>query len=158
MSKISQIFDALSNNIQTEFPSNTYMYLINPYIPEENDELRLKRGIGFFLGSSTNNQRALSCFISISRTVTVTQTIKQLGTNLDSSIKDVATKTLLEDQHKLIKLFEAMPQETLNGIDKCVFLSDNGIEFVFGNGDEESENYLMLRSQFDIEYLENIGA
>lgn len=158
MSKISDIFDALNNNLQAEFPSSTYSYLINPYIPEENDELRLRRGIGFFLGNASNNQRALSCFISISRTVTVTQTIKQLGTNLDSIIKDTATKTLLEDQHKLIKLFEAMPQESANGIDKFIFLSDNGIEFVFGNGDESSENYLMLRSQFELEYLENIGA
>jgi hypothetical protein len=158
MSKISDIFDALNNNLQAEFPSSTYYYLVNPYIPEENDELKLKRGLGFFIGGANNNQRTLSCFISISRTITVTQTIKQLGTHLDSNLKDTATKTLLEDQHKLIKLFEAMPQESSNGIDKFIFLSDNGIEFVFGNGDETTENFLMLRSQFELEYLENIGA
>ena len=158
MSKISQIYDALNSLVSTEFPTSTYSYLSNAYIPEENDNLTLRRAIGFYVGQGSNKNRVLSCQISMERLITVTQTAKFYGTRLDKSLKDDTVKTILEDQFKLIKLLENAPQDSANGIDKMIFVNDNGIEFIFGNGDESTENFLMIRSQFSIEYLENLGV
>ena len=158
MSKITQIFDAITSIISAEFPNSTYSYLTNPYIIESNDDLTLRRGVGFYIGQGQNKNRAISCIISLERTITITQTVKFYGTSLDKNFKDDSVKTILEDQFKIIKLLENAPQDSANGIDKLIFTNDNGIEFVFGNGEESTENFLMIRSQFSLEYLENLGV
>lgn len=145
---ISTIFDAISAKLNTIY-STTHKKLTNPYVAEENDEKTLSRGYGFFLGSGTNTNRQMECMASISREVNFINTIINRGTDRDTDIRQTAEKTLLEDQFLLIKELEKEPTISLV-VAKMIYLSDNGIEQVYG----KENNYLMIQSIFEIEYLE----
>jgi len=150
MSNITAIFDVIDSTLDAMFLP-TSKKLVNPYVPEQNDDKSLARGFGFYIGSGVNTNRQLGCFASIRRYVTIINTIVNRGTERDIVIRQTSEKQLLEDQFKLIKELENDPSLSAV-VAKMVYLSDNGIEQVYG----QDNNYLMIQTTFEMEYLEGV--
>jgi hypothetical protein len=150
MSTISTFYDEFNALLVSKFGS-THQKLDNPYFPEDNNDLILKRGYGFSPTNGSNPKRLLDCFTSMTREITVTQTIINRGTERDTTIRETAEKQLLEDHRVLVNavLSDTNLNETLARLE---YVGDNGIEFIFG----EKNNFLMIRSTYLIEYLEEV--
>lgn len=150
MSNISTVYDAMITRIAAKL--TTHLRLPNPYKPNENSELFLKQGYGVALGPALNTNRLVACKLSIERQFFVSISRKYFALESSATNKASTEKQLLEDQLLLIQDFESDP--TLNGSAfKTVYVSDNGIEYVFG----EKDQFLIINSVFSIEYLEALN-
>ena len=151
MSAISSIYDSIVSLLDTTYASG-YTKLKNPYEIEENDNKSLNRGYGLRISPGDNSNRQISCHLSMRRDITFFNTIVNRGTERDDTIRETAEKNLLEDHFKLIEALENDP--TINTLcAKMVYVSDNGIEQIYG----EANNYLMIETTYEIEYLENLS-
>jgi hypothetical protein len=150
MSIISTAYDAMIARLGTLYPSGSgWVRLPNPYKPEENNELYLKQGYGIALGSGENTNRVVNCKFSINRTMTIVITRKFYAREDDASAKATTEKQLFEDQYELINDLEQ--DFTVNDSTMYTrYISDGGIEYISG----EKDNFLMLRTEFSVEYLE----
>lgn len=150
MSTISTFYDQLNALLLAQFGA-THKKLVNPYKIEENDDKLLNRGYGFNVVSGENPRLVLDCHLSMARSLEITLTIINRGTDRDILIRETSEKTLLEDHAKLLKAVLTDPNlnETLA---KLEYQSDNGIEYVQG----EKENFIMIKSTYLIQYIENL--
>jgi hypothetical protein len=148
MTNISNIYDAIQTEVALIFPTKTE--LSDPRLIENNDMVSLSNGYGIDFGPAINTNRQLGCFYSIRREITITVTRQFLGGHKSNTIYDTTNKNILEDLHLLIKLFEKN-EIIANEISNYKFLSDGGIERVFG----ENKNFVMIRAIFQIEYTED---
>jgi hypothetical protein len=152
MSLISSAFDAMVARVETvlDASTNNYTRLPNPYIIEDNTELKLKKGYGIALLSGTNTNRQVNCKFSVNRTMEVILTRLYTGNEENAVTKASLEKLLFEDQYKIIKDFEQ--DITINGQTMYTrWESDNGIEFVTGT----TGRFYVLKTQFALEYLES---
>lgn len=148
MSNISTGFDAMVTRVETVLGTG-YTRIPNPYNIEDNTELKLKKGYGLALRDAVNSKRQTNCKFSVNRTVEVILT--RLYTGYEENAVDRASleKLLLEDQYKIINDFEQ--DFSINGTTMYTrWETDGGIEFVAG----ETGRFLMLKTQFSLEYLE----
>jgi len=151
VSIISTAFDSMMTRIETVLDASNQAYtrLPNPYLVEDNTELKLKKGYGLALLAATNTNRQVNCKFSVSRTVEVILTRLYTGAEENASTKSDLEKLLLEDQYKIINNFEQ--DLTINGTTMYTrWETDSGIEFVNGG----TSRFYMLRTQFSLEYLE----
>jgi len=151
MSLISDGFDALVLRIETvlDTATNGYTRLPNPYNVQDNTELKLRKGYGVALQSAENTQRNVNCKFSVSRTMEVVLTRLYTGYEENAVERASTEKLLLEDQYKIINDLEQ--DVTINGQTMYTrWVTDGGIEYVAG----ETGRFLMLRTQFSLEYLE----
>lgn len=152
MSIISSAYDAILSRIETVLDTTAqgWFRLPNPYKPEENSERFLDKGYGIALGSGANTNRVVNCKFSIERNFTIVLTRKFFALEADPAAKAVTEKQLFEDQYALINDFEQ--DISINGSTMYTrYVSDGGIEYVSG----EKDNYLMIRTEFAVEYLES---
>ena len=152
MSQITVAYDAFLARIETVLGTvaGGYFRLPNVYKPEENSERFLDLGYGVALLSGQNTNRNVNCKFSVERTFQVVLTRKFYALEADPTGKADAEKALFEDQYKLINDFEQ--DISINGAAMYTrYVSDGGIEYVSG----EKDNYLMLRTEFAVEYLES---
>lgn len=149
MSAISEIYDAISTFLDTNL-GVTGSPLVNPYEVEENPDIVLKRGFGFFLGPA-QDQGTMTNMLMLNRDVIVTLTIETGAAQHNITKRQEAEKLLLEDQGKLIKELHIDPgvSEKVSAIS---YQADNGFEFVYG----EKNNFLMIVSRFQMTYIENV--
>lgn len=153
MSEISTGYDAIIARMDALYPSASgWFRLPNPYKPEENNERFLVQGWGVALGAGTNTERLVNCKFSVSRNFSITFARKFYALESDPASKATTEKQLFEDQYALINDLEQ--NFTVNGSSMYTrYLSDGGIEYVSG----EKDSYLMLRSDFALEYLESFA-
>lgn len=151
MSKASDAYDALKARVAVVLPN--HFILPNPYAPEQNSELALKQGQGVKFLGALNSERSLSCQLSLRRSVEVIVTRKYFGSELMTATKSSVEKALFEDQYLVIREVEKDPSVALTSVVvQTRFESDSGIEFVFN----DDKPFLMIRSLFSIEYIENL--
>lgn len=151
MSIISNAYDAFVTRIETvlDTVTNGYTRLPNPYKPEENNDLFLKKGYGITMGAGSNTNRTVNCKFSVQRTTTIVLTRLYEAREDDAVAKAAVEKLLFEDQYALINDFEQ--DISINGQTMYTrWESDGGIEYVSG----ETDRFLMLRTTFLLEYLE----
>lgn len=152
MSKITQIYDDLIDRMIALYPERSR--LPNPYKPEENSELLVKKGWGLCLDAGVNTNRQVNCSLTIERNIRVVLTQKSYAREMDTQAKASAEKELMEAQFLVIQDFERNPTTTPDlYVAKFVYLSDSGIQFVF----TEKDNFLLLDTTFTLEYFEEVN-
>jgi len=157
MSAISQAYDAIETVVTTALPSASgWAQLINPYVPEANDDLTYEKAWGIAFGPGQNTNRQVGCDVSIQRSFTVTLCRKTYAGTLNRapeqlSARKTAEKALFEDLKIIINDLEKSPTtNSSNPIIKTSYVTDSGLEFVRG----DSQNLLMIRAEFQTEYFE----
>lgn len=154
MSIISTGFDAIVSRVETVLGGTAagYTRLANPYAPEDNPELKLRKGWGVALKEGQNTNRQVNCKFSVNRTLEVVLTRLYTDWEENAVAHSSLEKLLLEDQYKIINDLEQ--DVTVNGTTMYTrWESDSGIEFLSG----ETGRFLMLRTQFSMEYLEDFS-
>jgi len=142
MSAISDLYSGMVSILAATFAAPTYKKLVNPYVPElNNDTLSLARGYGFLIGPKSARADKLGRHEGFEAQIEVIQTIINRGTDRDITIRETAEKALLEDQYTLIDYFRINTAPIAKVWD-ISYVSDNGLEFVF----TEKQNYVMIRT------------
>lgn len=147
---VSNVYNAMVVIIEAQLTA--YKKLPNPYDPEENSSLRLKKGYGLAFGAGVNTNRYMNCKIAVDRQFSILL-VRQVSKS-DHDITGHATleKSMLEDEFLLIKAFEQDP--TLGGVAvKTRFVGDTGIEFLEG----DRNKYLVLEMELGSEYFEDLN-
>lgn len=159
MSAISLAYDALNTLIGTTLPAASgWAELINPYVPESNDELTYEKAWGLAFGAGNNSNRVIGCEMSIQRSFTVTLCRKTFAGVLNRGpeqliARKTAEKALFEDLKLIVNELEK--NVTVNNstpIIKTVYVADSGLEFIR----DDSHNLLMIRAEFQTEYFEKL--
>lgn len=150
MSGVSTVFDAFVSKINSVLSNHVRLH--NPYLVEDNPELKLKLGFGVRLGAGTNGEKFSPLdALGFRRTVVVVLTRKVAALENDAATKATGEKLLTEDAMTLIKAVHA--DSTLNGsVKRTVYASDSGVGFIFG----EDGNYLFTEVSFATEYFEDL--
>ncbi len=155
----SSAYDALVTQIETTLPN--HVELINPYVPELNDNLTMDAAYGIVVGPGQNTAREVDCRMSVARDMTVVLTRKimkgDLARNTSSKSERRSTeKELIEDLVDLVAAIEgnATLQNASNNlaIFKCVYETDGGIEYLQAN----QYQFIMIKAIFVLEYIEAI--
>lgn len=156
MSNISTAYDDILSVIEGILPN--HQQLINPYLPDLNDDLTFEKAWGFAFAEGVNTNLQLACRLSIDRTFRFTLTRKifagQLQRGVDAvTVRRNAEKQLFEDHYLVIKELEQNPTITDSQvITKLVYQGDAGLEFVR----TEMTNLIILNSTFVLTYFEEI--
>ena len=150
MSQTSNIYGAVNTLMTTLFSDKKQ--LSDSLNIENNDDLFLADGYAIYFGPAVNTRRMVGCKFSVSRSISITLTKAIRGTHKDLTKIKAGEKSLLENQFTLIKDF-SQNQIISDVSSKRNFVSDNGIERVFG----DDKHYLMIETIFDIEYFENLA-
>lgn len=155
---ISNAYDTLVAEVSAVFPD--HVELINPYFPEENDDLTYDAAYGIAFIDGENTQREFGCNYTVRRNFTVTLTRKIFKGDLSRNTSSVqerrdAEKQLFEDLHLLIKSVEnsvTLNAGSGNSIGWCLYRADSGLEFI----KTDAFNLIMVRAIFEIEYFESL--
>jgi hypothetical protein len=153
MSKISTIYDELYTLISGAFPSKNE--LINPYELTDNHEQILFNGYGIAWEIGTDTEQFNKQLLAFDREFIVVSTRSYHSTDLDTSPKKTAEKSLYEDQLTIIKTLKAFSEKSNNPtstVEDIQFIDDNGIELVFN----DAQRYLSLASRFKMTYFEKL--
>ncbi len=148
MSAISEIYDVVKTTLTDVYSAKKAWPLTNPYDIEDNSDLYLKRGYGFYMGAGLD-KGTMTNEIEMNRELIVTLTLETGAAQNTNKIRESAEKELLEEQAKLLKLLHSDP--AISGKASVVYQNDNGIESIFG----EKENFIMIQSRFLITYFES---
>jgi len=147
--KITSIYNQLITEIETKLSS--YTRIPNPYAPEENPELFLRKGYGIGIGTALNTRRLVCGYFSIKRNFSIMLINQLFSTDTNSSSRGDFERLMMEDQYQIINALEA--NNTLSGSAvSTLFASDSGIQFISG----EIGKYVICETIFEIEYLEPI--
>lgn len=148
--KITTIYNNLISRIESTL--TTYTRIPNPYAPEENPELFLRKGYGIGIGSAENSRRLICGYFSINRNFSILLINQILTTDSNSSSRGDFERLLMEDHYSLINALEV--DNNLGGAAvKTNFTADSGIQFVAG----EMGKYILCELTFEVEYLEPIS-
>lgn len=148
--KITTIYDNLVTKLSTVLPA--YVRIPNPYSPEENPELFLRKGYGIGIGTGENTRRLICGFFSINRTFNIILINQILTTDTNSNVRGSFERDLMEDHYTIVNALEV--DNNLSGAAvKTIFSADSGIQFVEG----EMGKYVMCEITFEVEYLEPIS-
>ncbi len=152
MSQVSTAYDNFVTRVDAVLTSNNgWMKLPHAYDVDKNPELYLRQGYSIGIGSGSNTKRVLSNTISISREFIVTLVRSLDYLDLEVTGRQTLEKQLFEDLKLVIADVEG--NSTLNaGQILCSYQGDGGIEYV----DNETSEYVSLRSTFVVEYFETI--
>lgn len=156
MSSISDAYDALVAQLEATFPN--HVELVDPYFPEDNDDLTSDAAWGVSFVDGENTEREIGCNYTFRRLFTVTLTRKimkgDLSRNTPSATERRDTeKQIFEDLHLLIKAVETNVTLNVPPIAWCVYRSDAGLERLR----PENRNLIMVRAIFEVEYFERLN-
>jgi hypothetical protein len=155
MSKISTFYDALITLINNTFTgSDAKLELDDPYNPENNNEVILKNGFGVQIGELVNDKRTLEGKTTFSKRVSVIFTRQHFGSDRNAAVRRTTEKNLLEDELTLIKAIWNDGGTLSSSVSHMIFETDGGIESIFN----DKTNFLMLRMDFNIKYIETITS
>ena len=148
--KISTVYDAIINSLETLFPSKQRLH--NPYELSDNPELIAKDSWGLKVGSASREEIDF-CNLSIGREFTLIL-IRQFATvgSKDDAF-DAISKLVLEDQQTALnKLWSPSELSQQAIIDQITFESIGGIDFQETN----QKKYLFCEITFRITMSESI--
>jgi hypothetical protein len=146
--KFTLVYDDIRNKVKALWP--TKVEVNNPYIIEDEADIRLKDSFGIAIGAGSNTNRVICGSSSTTRSFNIAIVKKHSSPSEEISARVIAEKALLNDLFDLQKYFDSNPSS--DNIINIRYVNDNGIEFL--NGDRFG--YLMLRSTFEAEYSENL--
>lgn len=155
MSKVSTTYEAFVTRVETIL--STHIELPNPYQIEQNDELALNQGWGVVWGPGQNSQRNLSCNLSVNRDIILVLTRQFITNELSHDHQESVEKLLMEDQYLMIKDIETDPKMGSTDVLKSDYLSDSGIQIISFD-DPQKNNFLLLETTFQVEYLQDLNA
>lgn len=155
MTTVSKAYDDLIAEIERALPN--HVELIDPYNPDQNDDLTFDSafGVAFADGENTNRE---TCRLTQRRLFTVTLTRKifkadKARNSYSVSERRSAEKQLFEDLKTLIDGIEtnvSLNSSDEDGVAWCLYRSDSGLEPIRG------VNLIMTRAIFEMEYFEDL--
>lgn len=155
--KISAIYDDLHQVIQTLLPE--HKELINPYFPEDNDNLTFDKAWGLTVLEASNTKKDF-CHLSVARNFEFLLTRKifmgNLRTEGSKNKRHIEEKALFEDQIVVAKYLQSNTYLKNSGFTNAAKLflnSDSGLNFV-RDGDT---GLIILRSILEFEYFEELN-
>lgn len=154
--KISQIFDALKAIVVAELPSGAtgYKQIPNPYIPDANSQLLLKRGYGIGIGPAEPKVLELCPKYGMERIFSIILVNVVTSQENDGPGFETLQKALLEDWHLLRKALESEVTLATNP-PVCIkndFVSDSGIIALSG----EQGKFISISGDWSVIYRENL--
>jgi len=152
--KISAIYDDLHEVIQDLLPE--HKELINPYVPEDSDNLHLEKGWGITILEGSNGRREIPK-LTMNRNFELLLTRKIFGADKRSESamnkRKTGEKELFEDQIVIAKHMQSntyLKSVGFTNASRVMYESDDGLNFL-RNGDT---GILILRSIIAVEYDE----
>lgn len=149
--KISQIFDALKAYVVAELP--TYAQIPNPYIPDANSQLLLKKGFGIGVGPAEAKVVELCPKYGMDRIFSIILVAIVTSTENDGPGFETLQKAMLEDWHLIRKKLES--EVTLGVPPLCIkndFISDSGIIALTS----EQGKFISISGDWSVVYRENL--
>lgn len=148
MSKISDIYNALTDTIETALPD--YWRIAQAYSVEANTYLTLTKGFGIAVGRGVDTKRYVGCLISWQRTFTVILINQMVAQENDLTTRVMIEQDILEDHATVRKAI--YNNSTMGGtaIESTV-TEDAGLHFV----DADLLKFLAIQMTVTIEYQEN---
>lgn len=149
MTQISTVHDNLVTLISTTL--SDYTQIPNPYIPEESAGIFIEKGFGVAFGDGSNSNRTLDRRHSVIRNFIIALINQVAVTDHNVSGRTTLTKSLLEDEIKIISALEKEP--TLTGAAaRSTWTSDTGITFL----EADRARYYLLEMNIEVEYFEDL--
>lgn len=144
MSKVTDIYDAITNEMATLFP--TKKLLFNPYRIEDNPNFVLIDGYGVAVGPSESPDLQFNT-VSQSRAFDISITKQVVKTNDNTVATDTQVKALLEELNSTLLRFCNADQLSVElSIDAMEIGGCSGIEFIQG----ESERFIFILQTINI--------
>lgn len=157
MSKISNIIDDLYELVEDLLPD--HVELINPYFPEDSDNLNFAKGFGITILEGENTHREIGCSLTVQRSIELILTRKVFSADIRSpdamGIRRTEEKNIFEDQLILAKALESdtyLKDSGYENLSKITLESDSGLNFVR----DTNSGLLILRSIITTEYFESL--
>jgi len=145
----STIYDAINTLIAAELTS--YKRITNPYMPEENAEIMMKKAFGVSFAPGTDTQRTVTCAdLYINQNFTGIVINQITCTDNDTTGYATAQKNIYDDYIKIAKAITKGPDLSV-GI-KTLHMSHNGIEFFEGL----SKKYIAIQFNIESEFREGV--
>lgn len=158
MSKISLILDDLYSLVATLLPD--HVELINPYLPEDSDNLNMVKGFGITVLEGDNTHREAGCSLSYERNLELTLTRKVFSADIRNTAamntRRTEEKNIFEDQLILAKALESdtyLKNSGYENLSKIYLQSDSGLNYMRVN----QSGIIILRSIIQIEYFEKLN-
>lgn len=149
MSKVQEIHDELIKVIEAELP--LYARMPNPYAPDENTVLILKKCYGVAIGPGENTERYSGCIATWRRNYTIILTQQILNTENDVVGRADSINDIDDARNKLLIAIEKNQSLNETAI-LCKLVSDTGPQYIAG-GDG---NFVALELDLIVEYSQNL--
>lgn len=154
--KISAIIDDLGTRLAALYPNHNE--LVNPYFPEDESNLTIKKGYGFTILEGSNAKAEITRIVP-NRTFDLILTRSTLSADLKLAEaiakRRQAEKDLFEDQFLFLQFIRTdtyLKSSDFDNLAKIQYVSDDGINFVrTGN-----HSILIMRTVLEVEYFETI--
>lgn len=149
MTKISNIYDELHTIVDSVLTD--YSELPNPYIPDDNPDIYMKKGYGITMGAASNSNRVVSKKVSISREFDFVFVRQINSTETNTTLIKSNAKQIMEDSFKVLEEIES--NTSLNQL--CVnarFESDSGLDFI----EADTQRFFILTMVVSVEYFETL--
>ena len=149
MTQISNIYDELHTIVNSVLTD--YSELPNPYIPDDNPDIYMKKGYGITMGPGANSNRVVSKKVSIQRDFDFVFVRQINSTETNTSLIKSEAKAIMEDSFKVLEEIES--NTSLNQL--CVnarFESDSGLDFI----EADTQRFFILTMVVSVEYFETL--
>ena len=159
MTKINDIYDELHSITQVVLPE--YTELPNPYIPDDNPDIYMKKGYGISIGAASNTNRVVSKKVSILRDFDFVFVRQINSTETNTGLIKSNAKAIMEDSFKAVQRIvetKAALEEIENNTSlgqvcvKAEFVSDSGLDFI----EADTQRFFILTMVVSVEYFETL--
>ncbi len=149
MTKITDIYDELHTIVGTILTD--YTELPNPYIPDDNPDIYMKKGYGITMGAASNSNRVVSKKVSILRDFDFVFVRQINSTETNTGLIKSNAKAVMEDSFKVL---EEIEKNTSLGqlCVKAEFVSDSGLDFI----EADTQRFFILTMVVSVEYFETL--
>ncbi len=149
MTKLNDIYDELHSITQVVLPE--YTELPNPYIPDDNPDIYMKKGYGITMGAASNSNRVVSKKASILRDFDFVFVRQINSTETNTGLIKSNAKAIMEDSFKVLEEIEnntSLGQVCV----KAEFVSDSGLDFI----EADKQRFFILTMVVSVEYFETL--
>lgn len=150
MTKIADIYDAIITKVEATLSG--YSRIPNPYELDENTAIILRKAYGLAIGSGTNTERYVGCFVTWQRDYTLGLVCQVVNTENDAVGRAMVEKDIIDAHRLLLLAFEQ--DSTLAGVCiKAVITDDTGVQYLTG----ENGKFLAVELAISVEYQEPVS-
>jgi len=149
MSNGATIYDDLNTLLAAQLSG--YKRITNPYMPEENAEIMMRKAYGISFAGGTDTQRTVTCSdLYINQNYTGILINQIVCMDNDTTAYATAQKNIYDDYIKVAKAITAAPD--MSAAVKTLHISHNGIEFFEGL----SKKYIAIQFNIESEFREGV--